>query len=194
VGRGLLLAVVLIPWAVPPVVSGTTWGLVIHADIGTLNGVLYSLGLIDSYQVWLGDPTGALNVVIVATAWRFIPLMTLLLLAGLQHLDRSTYEAASVDGANEFTKFLHITLPGMRPILLTVSLLAVIWSTKVFDEIWVLTGGGPAYGTTVMNVWVYQQAFEFLRFGYGSALAYLLAGGTAILAAAYFFITRKVDS
>lgn len=192
-GRSVLLALVLVPWAVPPVVGGTTWGLVVHGDIGTLNGFLDLVGLIDTYQVWLGEPLSALAVVITATAWRYVPLMTLLLLAGLQQLDQEQYEAASLDGANSWQKFRYITLAGLRPMLVTVSILSVIWSTKIFDEIWVLTGGGPAYGTTVMNVWVYQQAFEFLRFGYGAALAYQLALGTALLALLYFFVARRSE-
>lgn len=192
-GRAVLLALVLIPWAVPPVVSGTTWGLVVHGDIGTLNGVLEATGLIDTYQVWLGEPISALTAVIVATTWRYVPLMTLLLLAGLQQLERESYEAASVDGANTWQQFTHITLPGLRPMLLTVGVLSLIWSTKVFDEIWVLTGGGPANGTTVMNLWAYRQAFEFLRFGYGAALAYQLALATGVLAVLYFLVARRAD-
>jgi ABC-type sugar transport system permease subunit len=192
-GRGFLRALILIPWAVPPIVNGTTWGLVYHADIGTMNGVLRQLGLIEKDLLWLGDPKLALFTVITATIWRLIPLMTLLILAGLQTIPRLVYESAEVDGANAVQRFFYITLPNIRMVLLTTATLLTVFVTKAFDEIWALTEGGPSYGTTVMSLWTFRQSFDFLRFGYGAALAYSLMFLTGIVVVANFVLRRSVE-
>ncbi len=192
-GRGFLRALILIPWAVPPIVNGTTWGLVYHADIGTMNGLLRSLGIIHQDLLWLGHPRLALLAVITATVWRLIPLVTLLILAGLQTIPQEIYESAKVDGANAVQRFWHITVPNVRMVLLTTATLLTVFVTKAFDEIWALTEGGPSYGTTVMNLWTYRQAFDFLRFGYGAALAYILMFLTGIVVVANFIIRRRVE-
>lgn len=189
-GRGFLRALILIPWAVPPIVNGTTWGLVYHADIGTMNGVLRALGLIHRDLLWLGEPRLALFCVITATTWRLVPFATLLILAGLQTIPREIYESAEVDGANAVQRFFYITLPNIQMILLTIATLLTVWVTRAFDEIWALTEGGPSYGTTVMNLWVYRQSFEFLHFGYGSALAYILVLLTGIVVVVNLLIRR----
>ena len=192
-GRGFLRALILIPWAVPPIVNGTMWGLVFHADIGTLNGVLRTLGIIQRDVIWLGEPRLARLVVITATTWRLIPFVSLLLLAGLQSIPRSIYESAKVDGANALQSFVLITLPNLSMVILTAITLLTLWVTKVFDEIWALTKGGPSYGTTVMNLWTYRQSFEFLRFGYGSALAYIMVFITAMLVLVNFWLRRRSE-
>jgi len=189
-GRGFLRALVLIPWAVPPIVNGTTWTLIYHPQVGTLNALLSQLGLIDRYIIWLLDPLLAIFSAGLAVTWRFIPFMTLFILAGLQTVQRELYESAMVDGANFWQRFRHVTLPTIRPVLLTVIFMQIIWTTKVFDEIWALIKGGAA-GTTVMNLWIYRQAFEFLRYGYGSALAYLLALFTSIVVIGYYYLVSK---
>jgi len=192
-GRGFLRALILIPWAVPPIVNGTTWGLVFHADIGTVNGILRQLGVIRHDPLWLGDPQLALFVVITATVWRLVPLVTLLILASLQTVPSEIYESAAVDGANVWQRFLHITLPNIRMVLLTTTILLTVFVTKAFDEIWALTKGGPSYGTTVMTLWIYRQAFDFLRFGYGAALAYILTLITAVVVVINLFVRRRVE-
>ncbi|MCE7980874.1 MAG: sugar ABC transporter permease [Caldilinea sp. CFX5] len=192
-GRGLLRALILVPWAVPPIVNGTTWGLVFHADIGTANGLLREFGWIDRDLLWLGEPPLALLVVVVATVWRLIPFMTLLLLAGLQTIGRELYESAEVDGANSWRRFRFITLPNLWPVMLSVTTLQIIWLTKSFDEIWALTQGGPSNATMVMNLWVYRQAFEFLKFGYGAALAYILTFLTVVVVFLYYSLNRRTE-
>ncbi|MEM2182452.1 MAG: sugar ABC transporter permease [Thermoproteota archaeon] len=189
-GRGLIRTLVLIPWAVPPIVNGTTWTLIYHPQVGTLNALLNQLGIIDRYLIWFIDPLLAIFAAGLAITWRFIPFMTLFILAGLQTVQKELYESAMVDGANFLRRFIHITLPAIRPVLLTVIFMQIIWTTKVFDEIWALIKGGAA-GTTVMNLWVYRQAFEFLRYGYGSALAYLLALFTSVIVIAYYYFVSK---
>lgn len=189
-GRSILRALVLIPWAVPPIVNGTTWTLIYHPQVGTLNALLHQLGLIDRYIIWFIDPNLAIFAAGLAVTWRFIPFMTLFTLAGLQTIQTELYESAKVDGANFIQRFRYITLPAMKSVLLVVIFMQIIWTTKVFDEIWALIKGGAAR-TTVMNLWIYRQAFEFLRYGYGSALAYLLALFTSIIVIAYYYTVAK---
>jgi ABC-type sugar transport system permease subunit len=190
-GRGFLRALILIPWAVPGIVSGTTWGLVYHADIGTMNGVLRQIGLIQEDLLWLGHPRLALFAVITASTWRQIPFTTLFILAGLQAIPREIYESAEVDGANAMQRFFYITLPSLKIVLLTVITLMIVGATRAFDVIWALTSGGPSYGTTVMNLWAYRQSFEFLRFGYGSALSYILMFISGVVVIANYLIRRR---
>lgn len=193
-GRGFLRALVLIPWAVPGVVNGTTWGLVFHADIGTMNGVLKTLGIIRQDLLWLGHPQLALVAIIVASTWQLLPFTTLFFLAGLQAIPREIYESAEIDGANVVQRFLYITLPSIKIVLLTVLTLLIVSTTRAFDVIWSLTSGGPAYGTTVMNLWVYRQSFDFMRFGYGSALAYILMSISGIIVLANLLLRRGEES
>lgn len=190
-GRGLVRALVLVPWAIAPVVNATMWSLVFHADVGTLNGLLHSLGLVDRYVIWLAQPLLAFGGIVTVVAWRFVPLMSLLVLAGLQSIPRELYESAEIDGANVWQRFRWVTLPGIRLILVTAAVIQMVWTTKVFDEIFVLTRGGPSYATMVMNLWIYRQAFEFLRFGYGSALAYFLTAFSVTIVLVYRSLGRE---
>ncbi len=191
VGRGFLRSLLLVPWAIPPVVNGSIWNLILHGDVGTLNGFLDQLGLISHYIIWLGDPKLALATVSLAVAWRWLPFMSLLLLAGLQTIPGELYEAAKVDGAQAWQRFRYVTLPTIRHLLITVAIIMSIWTTKVFAEFWTLTKGGPSYGTTVMYYWSYKQSFEFIDLGYGSALAYILAVLTSLIIVIYYFVALR---
>jgi ABC-type sugar transport system permease subunit len=190
-GRAIFRTILLIPWAVPPIVNGTIWGLILHSDIGTLNALLKQLGIIGKSILWLSSPSLALFMIGLAVIWRSIPFMTLFILAGLQSIPSDLYKSAEVDRANAFNRFRYITLPSIRNILIVIASIQSIWSARVFDEIWALTRGGPSNGTTVMNVMVFKQTFEFLDFGYGSALAYQLASFTAVFVFLYLFSLRK---
>jgi ABC-type sugar transport system permease subunit len=179
-GRAIFRVLALVPWAVPPVVNGTTWGIVFHASVGTLNAALQQLGLIHKYIIWFGDPTLALLALAVAVTWRFVPYMTLFLLAGLQSVSKSLIESAQIDGANALQRFRYIVLPTIIPVAIAVAFMQIVYATRVFDEIYATTRGGPSFGTTVMNMWIYKQSFDFLNFGYGAALSYLLSLFTVI--------------
>ena len=173
-GRTLLRVVVVLPWAVPPVVAGVLWGQMFHADVGFVNALLFQLGLIDRYQIWLGDGWTALHVIAIAEIWKAIPFMVLFFLAGLQSLPREFFEAASVDGATVWQRFRFILLPLMVPIAIPLLLIQFVWAMKAFDTIFVLTRGGPASGTTTLNYFVYQEAFQSFDLGRASAAAYVL--------------------
>lgn len=190
VGRGFLRVLVLVPWAVPPVVTGVIWGQLFHADYGLVNAILTRLGLIDRYIIWLGDPELALKVIITALIWQGLPLAFLVLLSGLQTIPRFLYEAASIDGASDWQQFRHITLPMLIPFLIPVVVLRLITALKAFDAIFVLTRGGPGQSTTTLNYYVYLEAFEFLNLGYGAAIAYLLLVVTALVIAGGLVVTR----
>ena len=173
-GRGLLRVMVILPWAVPPVVAGVLWGQMFHADVGFVNAILTRLGVIDNYQIWLGDGWTALHVIAIAEIWKAIPFMVLFFIAGLQGLPQQVFEAAAVDGASRWQSFRHILLPLMLPIAIPLLLIQFVWAMKAFDTIFVLTRGGPAGQTTTLNYYVYQEAFQNFDLGRASAAAYTL--------------------
>ena len=173
-GRAFVRVVVVLPWAVPPVVASVLWGQMFHADVGFVNALLTRLGLIDQYQIWLGDGWTALHVIAIAEIWKSIPFMVLFFLAGLQTVPRQVFEAAAVDGATVWQRFRFILLPMMVPITIPLLLIQFVWAMKAFDTIFVLTRGGPAGGTTTLNYFVYQEAFQAFDLGRGSAAAYVL--------------------
>lgn len=191
VGRGVLRVVVLLPWAVPPVVSGVLWGQIYAAEYGFLNGFIRALGG-EGRTIWLGEPRQALHALIVAEAWRALPLSALFLLAGLQTLPDGIYEAAAIDGAGVWRRFRDLTLPLMAPIAMPVLIFQFVAATKAFDVIYVLTRGGPANGTTTLNYLVYQQAFEQLAFGPAAATAYTLTLLTLAVIGVFAFLRWRI--
>jgi len=183
-GRSTLRALVMLAWAIPPVVNGFMWKWLLNGDFGFLNGVLYQLRLISSYKPWLKDPFAALNWAVLTFVWRFTPFVTILLLGALQSIPVQVYDAARVDGANARSCLWHITLPLIRPMLTIALTVIMIFAFTVFDEIYTLTGLDPATKTLMM--YDYELAFEKGRFGLGSALAYII--GIFMFLMAYFYI------
>ena len=164
-GRGIARALVLVPWAVPTVVAARFWEWILNADFGVLN---YLLG---TRINWLGDPFWAMHAAIVADVWKSTPFVVLLLLAGLQVIPEDLYRAARVDGAGAWQLFRHITLPLLKPVIFLVLLFRSMDAARVFDLIFVLTGGGPANETETLVVYSYKLMYRTLQFGYGSAVA-----------------------
>jgi ABC-type sugar transport system permease subunit len=173
-GRWLFRTIVVLPWALPTIVNGAMWRYFFNAQYGVVNAALTQLGLSSSYHAWLSSPFGALNIVILADVWKNTSLVAFFLLAGLTTIPRDLYEAARVDGYGPWGAFVHITLPLLRPVIVVVLVLRTIEAFKVFDIIYVMTGGGPANGTQSIAYYTYQRAFSDEFFGYGSALAYLI--------------------
>lgn len=190
-GRTLVRVVVTLPWAVPGVLSGVLWGQMFHADAGFINAILYKLGL-PSNIVWLGDPTLALNVIIVAQVWQNVSLATLFLLAGLQNIPESVMEAAAIDGAGAWARFRHILLPLMTPVIIPVVALQFTSAMRVFDSIFVLTQGGPGRSTTTLNYWVYQEGFVHFNLGQASASAYILLTITVLSGMFFLRLQRRL--
>jgi multiple sugar transport system permease protein/N,N'-diacetylchitobiose transport system permease protein len=190
-GRWLLRTIVVIPWAVPTVVAGALWKGIFNAQYGSLNALLSQLGLIDSYQVWLGSPFLALNMVIVADVWKTVPMVAFMLLAGLTSIPSEVYEAARIDRAGPLRQLVHITLPLLLPSVAIVLVLRVIEAFKVFDIVYAMTRGGPADGTKTIAYYTYTTAFSDQMYGIGSALSYLIVFAIAILSAVYLRALRR---
>ena len=194
VGRGLLRTLVLIPWALPITIDAIMWKWIFNPSYGALNSLLLQLGLIDSYRTWLSSPMSALNVVILADAWKVTPLVILLTLAALQTIPLELYEAAMMDGANKVRGFLFVTLPLLVPTLVVTLVIRTMDAFKVFDIIYIMTSGGPSDGTKVIAYYTYQEAFSYLNFGRGAALAYLMTLFIGLMAFAYIkLLNREVE-
>ncbi|MGD9028382.1 MAG: sugar ABC transporter permease, partial [Anaerolineae bacterium] len=171
--RGLSRAIFLFPYVAPIVSTAFVWRWILDPrPSGVLNDVLMRLGLIDLPKAYLATRGLALVLVMVFTAWRYFPFAMLMLLARLQAIDKTLYEAADVDGAGELAKFWYVTLPELRYVLGSVFLLRLIWTFNKFDDIWLLTGGG--FGTNVLPVLTYQFSFRLNDLSKGSANAMIL--------------------
>ncbi len=180
-GRGVVRAAVLIPWAIPTVVSAKMWGWMLNDLYGVVNAVLLALGLIARPVAWLADPVLSFAAVIAVDVWKGTPFMALLSLAALQVLPREIFEAAKVDGVNPIRVFLEVTLPLIRPALLVAIVFRSLDVLRVFDVIYVLTGDNPA--TASMSVYARQQLIDFQQVGMGSAAATFLFLIIALFAA-----------
>lgn len=182
--RSLVYGAILVPWAIPTVVSARMWEWMYNPEIGVLNHLL------GARLNWLGDPVLALHAAIFMDVWKSTPFVALLLLAGLQGIPRDLYRAAAVDGASAWTAFRRITLPLLVPVILVAAVFRTIDALRVFDAIYVLTGGGPANGTETLSIYAYKVLFQALDFGYGSALAVAVLAITAVATAAYARLLR----
>lgn len=181
-GRGLLRAAVLIPWAIPTVVSAKMWAWMLNDLYGVVNAVLLALGLIGEPWAWLGDPVLSMAAVIAVDVWKATPFVALLALAALQVVPQQLYEAARIDGAGAVRIFFSITLPLIRPALLVAVIFRGLDALRVFDVVYVLTGNSAA--TATMSVYARQQLVEFQDVGYGSAAATFLFLVVALVTAA----------
>jgi ABC-type sugar transport system permease subunit len=182
-GRHALRTVVLLPWAIPTVVAALIWRFIFESPAGVANGVIASMGV--TPPTWFADPVAAWVPLVVADAWKTTPFVAILLLAGLQNIDRSLLDAATVDGAGPWRRFTGITLPLLRPALIVAFLFRTLDALRVFDVMYVMTGGGPGTATEPIAVYTFSALFQTLRFGYGSALAvivFVVAFGFALAA------------
>jgi multiple sugar transport system permease protein len=173
--RSVITGIMLLPWIVPEIVTALAWKSVYDPIFGGLNPILQGLGLIDRPLGWLSDPQLAMPSVIAVNVWKGIPFYTLLLLAGLKAIDREQLEAAEVDGANIIQRFRHITLPGMRYVILITLLLSFISTFNSFGLIFLMTGGGPSGATKLYSILAYEKGIRSLQFGPGVAIAFSVA-------------------
>lgn len=176
-GRGLLTAIFLLPIVIPPIVIGAMWRLLLGRDFGMVN---FLFGLVGLPQVdWLGDPRFALMSVIIVDVWHWTPFVFLLTLAGLESLDQEVFDAAKLDVKNRWQELRYITIPLMMPTILITLAFRMILSFKVFDEIYLLTGGGPGTATEVINFSINRVFFAQDRVGMGSAMSLVTIAGVA---------------
>jgi multiple sugar transport system permease protein len=191
--RGLTRAIFLFPYVAPIVSVAFVWRWILDPrPSGVLNDILMGLGIIDRPEAFLAKRGLALGLVIVFTAWRYFPFAMLMILARLQALDRTLYEAAEVDGAGTWAKFLYVTLPELRYVMGAIFVLRLIWTFNKFDDIWLLTGGG--FGTNVLPVLTYQFSFKMNDFGKGAANAMILLLILVVFLMVYVgVVMRRID-
>lgn len=175
-GRGALRVAALLPWAMPTVVAALVWRFMFEGEAGVANAALLEAGLIDTPRSWLTSPVYAWVPLILADAWKMTPFVALLLLAGLQQIDPTLHEAARVDGAGPWRRFREITLPLLRPALVVAVLFRCLDAFRVFDLVFVMTGGGPGTATEPISLYSFGALLRNLRFGFGSALSMIVFG------------------
>jgi multiple sugar transport system permease protein len=192
-GRGVIRAAMLVPWAMPTVVTSKMFGWLFDGQHGIINFILLHLGLIDQNVNWYGSPETALTTIILADVWKTTPFMALLLLTGLQTVPKSLIEAARMDGAGAWTIFWNIRLPLLLPTLLIAGLFRALDAFRVFDLVYVLTGGGPADSTETLSTLSYKVLFSTLQFGYGSAVSTAMFITEGLIAVVFcFFLVRQI--
>jgi multiple sugar transport system permease protein len=172
--RGLARALVIVPWALPSVIIGLVWTWMLDFNLGLINQLGVRFGLLAHPIAWLARPDTAMAAVVLAVVWQGFPFFAITLLAGLQAIPRDLYEAASIDGAGRFKSFVHVTLPGLAPVMATALLLRMIWVSNSLDLILVMTGGGPGTTTHTLPLYAFLKAWSGANYGYGSALAVVL--------------------
>ncbi|WP_211461505.1 carbohydrate ABC transporter permease [Collimonas silvisoli] len=190
--RTLLRVAILVPWAIPTVVSAKIWAWMLHDQFGLINHLLLQAGMLSQPLAWTSDPHLAMLTIVLVDTWKTTPFMALLILAALQMLPQDLYEAARVDGIPVWTVFRKITLPLIMPGILVAMLFRALDALRVFDLIYVLTSNGKS--TKSMSVYVREQLVDFQQVGYGSAAATLLFLMIALITVIYLTAVRsKID-
>lgn len=182
-GRGLLRAAILIPWAIPTIVSAKMWSWMLHDQFGVLNDIFLGIGVISQPIAWTADPQLSMWAVIMVDVWKTTPFMALLILAGLQMLPSDCYEAAKVDGVHPVKVFFKVTLPLVKPAIMVAVIFRALDALRIFDLIYVLTSNSE--DTMSMSVYARQQLVDFQDVGYGSAASTLLFMIIAVLTVLY---------
>jgi multiple sugar transport system permease protein len=188
-GRGFVLAVLILPWALPSVVSGVLWRRVFDPDTGLLNSALLQLHVISQPHIWLAGGRSAIVFITIVHVWGVLPLISLIFLAGLQSIPDEVYSASAVDGATPWKQFRHVTLPLLRPSIAIALTVGTLLAISIFDEIYVLNG--TALNTRSILIQVYNTTFTEADFAHGTALAFLLAAVTAVFGALYALALRR---
>jgi multiple sugar transport system permease protein len=184
--RWLARTLALVPWAMPPVVIAIMWKLMLNPNYGPVNETMRGLGLPGDIN-WLGDFSTALPAVIVVGVWAGMPQTTVTLLAGLQNVSADLHEAAAIDGAGTVKRFWHITLPALRPVIVAITSLDLIWNFNSFALVFVLTAGGPGGQTMLPMLFAYNEAFKYGNFGYAAAMGNVMV---VVISAFLFFYLR----
>ena len=184
-GIGLVRTVALIPWAIPTAVSAMIWSYLYDGSYGIVSFLFNKLGIINSQSAMLLTSHGAMSAAIIADVWKTTPYMALLLLAGLQVIDRGLYESSAIDGAGPVVTFFKITLPLVKPSLLVALLFRTLAAFRVYDLIAILTGGGPGNGTESLSIYAYKLMFDQSNYGYSSVVVMGMFVVVAIIAFLY---------
>ncbi|MEM7024163.1 MAG: sugar ABC transporter permease [Pseudomonadota bacterium] len=191
-GRGVVRSMLMLPWAMPAFVAFLAWRVLYQPIGGGINRVLESTGLFSGYIDWLGQRSTAMPAVIAATVWRGFPFWFISFLAALQHIPNELYEAARIDGATAWQRFWSVTFPALRPVIIVVTLLSSIWTANSFENVWLLTQGGPSDATMVFPVLAYF-GMQTQRLGEAAAVSVAMLPVLAVLVFAATAMMRKDD-
>lgn len=192
-GRWLVRTLCLLPWTVPTLVNANLWTWMLNTSYGIINKLLIAVGITDEGFFWLGKPFLALNCVIVVDTWRMLPMVTLMLLAAMQTVPKSTLEAAKMDGAGAVKRVLNVYLPSIKPMILVVLVLRTIQAFRVFDIIFTMTNGGPDNGTMVISFYTYYEIYNYLNYGKGAAIALIILIAMLILSVVYMRLLKEKE-
>ena len=192
---GLFRTFSLWPWGIPPVVATLMWKWILNDSNGVLNQILVSIGLLRQPVAWLASPSFTMEVLALVHAWTVIPFIMVILLAGLQSVPHDLYEASSIDGASVIQRFRHITIPFLKPAMMSSLMITTIFAFRTFDIVFTLTGGGPGESTEMLVTYIYEKAFRELQLGYAGALSVLmvLISFGIIVFFTYIFRTDTVE-
>lgn len=190
-GRGLFRASLLVPMMLPTVVAAIVWRLLLNPNFGAINGTLKQIGIDTESLTWTASPGLAMLSVIAVDVWQWTPFVFLVLLAGLQAIPQEPYEAALIDGSNRWQTFRHVTLPLLKPAILIVLLLRTMDLLRVFDQIFILTEGGPGFATETISLYIYRTAFRFFDFGYAAAMSFVLLALTNVISVVYIRFLQR---
>lgn len=188
--RGLFRAGLLAPMLLPPVVVAVIWRLIYNPQFGVLNGTLRAMGVDTSGLTWTSGERTALASIILVDIWEWTPFMFLLLSAGLQAIPHEPLEAARIDGASSWQIFRDITLPLLKPTILLAALLRAMDLVRIFDQVFILTQGGPGSATETISLYIYRTAFRFYNFGYAAAMSFLMLLLTTVFARSLMRVVR----
>lgn len=183
---GLSRALLIIPWATPPVVAVAAWKWLLHPRFGVANQIAVELGVLDQGIPWLLQTSTVWLGIIATVTWQGLPFVAISMLAGLQAIPREVYEAAQVDGASGWQTLRHVTLPLLAPVTVVIALLTTIWTYNNFVYVWLLTGGGPGDYTQVLATQLYTEAFVNYDFGKGAAIGVLMTAIMVLFSVVYF--------
>ena len=194
IGRSLIRALIIIPWATPSVVVGLMWKWMLHSKVGVINYILERLGIIQAYIPFLSEKRFALPFVILADVWQSTPFFVIIILAGLQTIPEDLYEAANMDGAGGMRSFFAITLPLIKFPLFISTILGTIFAINAFDLFFVLTKGGPSNVTTSATLFDWNNAFKFYHLSYASAISYVILMISMIITIGYVVMMRRRET
>jgi ABC-type sugar transport system permease subunit len=192
-GWKFLRVSLIIPWAVPTIVNGALFRWIYNADYGSLNALLQQTGLITKYIPWLIDPLRSMNLVVIADIWHSVPFIALVLQAAMAGIPAELEEAAAVDGANTWQRFFNIRLPLLRSAILVALVIRTVEAFRVFDIIYVITNGGPAFGTVTISYLTYLETFSYGHLGRGASLSFLISIFTIVLAMIYIRLLYRPE-
>nr|WP_244986982.1 sugar ABC transporter permease [Oceanobacillus caeni] len=192
--RNFFRSIMLLAWLTPLVITGNLFKWLYDVDYGVINYILVQIGILSEPINWLGQQSTALIAIIITNIWIGIPFNMILLLSALQALPTDVYEAAKIDGANKFQSFFKITVPLLRPAVLVILILGIIYTFKVFDIILIMTGGGPVNATQVLPFYGYELAFINFDFGLSGAVATIILVILLCISLIYLYMVRKEES